>query len=89
MEDNKYYIPQIEEFHIGFEYERKYISFEEWKKEIYLLHYDCNLNKLNVRIIDGEIRVKYLDQSDIESLGFIFSSKAVDDWYTLNKSIRL
>jgi hypothetical protein len=61
MENNLYYTPTIEEFHVGFEYR--------------------NINNLNIGytckdILPKEyneelIRVKYLDQFDIESLGWI------------------
>ena len=30
-----------------------------------------------------------LCKEDIESLGFVFTGKAVDDWYKLDKSVRL
>ena len=65
MED-RYYNPKIDEFHVGFEYEHLlkdnftgctilcYPDIED-------VYYDIPLNK---------IRVKHLDSSDIESLGF-------------------
>ena len=74
MESNKYYTPEIEEFHVGFEYEFRHEDYIDngWKRydspEFNHEREDCvpfNSNKLN------EFRVKYLDQSDIESLGWI------------------
>lgn len=63
---NKYYTPSIEEFHVGFEYERfdnschkKWYTYIVEKGDI--LDYSSKLDA---------IRVKYLDQEDIESLGF-------------------
>jgi hypothetical protein len=66
--ENKYYTPEIEEFHVGFEYEM--LQKSEWIKDTYL----CN-SKLGVTFDDmPELaklsRVKYLDREDIESLGF-------------------
>lgn len=54
---NKYYTPEIEEFHVGFEY---YLKGENNKR---ILSTNCT--------VDTELsRVKYLDKEDIESLGF-------------------
>jgi len=64
--DKGYYTPTIEEFHVGFEIEEWDIKEEEdWVKitvssEGYKKHPHC------------EIRVKYLDQEDMEELGFKF-----------------
>ena len=84
--DDKYYTPEIEEFHVGFEYEQK-PSFtdgtvktqedfdrEKWKKRIFKVGYGPYINRaLYGRNRDKGIcgiRVKYLDREDIESLGF-------------------
>jgi len=87
--ENKYYIPTIEEFHVGFEYEYKYPDFPNidsaWVKyetpefnperEDYCLSSDRK-----------QFRVKYLDTEDIESLGFTKRGKTwagyVDYLYT-------
>jgi hypothetical protein len=74
-ENNRYYAPSIEEFHIGFEFERfipKSNTTEEkcWEKLAMSANY-LTLDELDFEIIEKEIRVKYLDQQDIESLGFI------------------
>lgn len=65
---NKYYTPDIEEFHVGFEYE--YYNGTCWLKCNYLTMYDqrsgTELNELDM----SKERVKWLDQEDIESLGF-------------------
>jgi hypothetical protein len=73
MED-KYYTPDISEFYVGFECEFEsayqqsdtdfeyYITTKEWLKYI-LERYD-QFEKY------GQLRVKYLDKEDIESLGF-------------------
>lgn len=63
--DNKYYIPSIEEFYVGFEY--------CWKDEIYSQEFFGKLETLEDlenQILEDKIRVKYLDKEDIESLGW-------------------
>jgi hypothetical protein len=86
--ENKYYIPSIEEFHVGFEYER--VSYggkllpgspiiKEWHKEI-LSDDAFDWNDVTDVYNEGkqctDIRVKCLDQSDIESLGFLQHSES-------------
>jgi len=71
IENSKYYAPSIEEFHVGFEFEIWYscaYTPELWEKETLELYKGEDLNML----ADGchQLRVKYLDQSDIESLGW-------------------
>ena len=74
--ENKYYTPEIEEFHVGFEY--------EWVKpdRTETIKLEC-LNNIGflwgITIPEG-VRVKYLDQEDIESLGFK-QSKTDKYWY--------
>ena len=81
---SKYYVPLIEEFHVGFEYEIWYscaYTPELWEKETLELYKGEDLNML----ADGchQLRVKYLDQSDIESLGW----KIVEDFYDKDKKV--
>lgn len=69
MEETKYYTPTIEEFHIGFEYEVQQMEelcgsltyTEEYASFNYEFGDEINLER---------VRVKYLDQEDIESFGF-------------------
>lgn len=71
MENNKYYIPKIEEFHIGFEYEyHEHFGkdFGKWNK--YTIENNTIISNISELIASGSIRVKYLDKEDIESLGF-------------------
>ena len=67
MQD-KYYTPEIEEFHVGFEYEWKCDGTQtDWTKSI------CNtlMNPLDIDCRrTNNYRVKYLDEQDIKSLGF-------------------
>ena len=78
--ENKYYVPQIEEFRVGFEYEELiYTSVydERWRINIKKHIFETktwergfpNFQWLNT-LEEGKIRVKYLDSEDIESLGF-------------------
>ena len=76
MENTKYYTPEIEEFCVGFEYEQK-VKFG-WYNSIfgelngeYIGEYDNELSECYWEIRHNNIRVKYLDKTDIESFGFI------------------
>ena len=83
--ENKYYTPDITEFHVGFEYERK-TSFG-WVKSIFI---EPLFNNSKIGQGSGadkkewfsfEKRAKYLDKEDIESLGF---AQVMEDQYTLD-----
>ena len=80
---NKYYTPSIEEFYVGFEYESHQDprTDDGWEKSILGRHdFKYVMREDN----DVDYRVKYLDKSDIEDLGFIhigalwFESKELD-----------
>lgn len=93
MELDKYYTPEIEEFHIGFKYEYKSDFYMEilnktsgdWRKEecYFLVDSDgeSELNDIEKLIQNKNIRVKYLDKEDIESLGF---KKISNNWWSTN-----
>lgn len=61
---NKYYTPTIEEFRVGFEYYRQ----EDIITGPFEVTYVGQLITLDEYI--DELKVKYLDKQDIESLGF-------------------
>lgn len=70
--DNKYYTPEIEEFHVGFRYEYlldPYI-YQTWSKSRCII--DRVIPNLYVEESPHSIRVKYLDRDDIEELGWEF-----------------
>jgi hypothetical protein len=83
---DKYYIPTISEFHVGFEYEELEFVYTDkgWhieKKNKFVKKVFEGTNYLESyylteRVKRGlfhfSIRVKYLDREDIESLGFSF-----------------
>lgn len=82
--DTKYYTPEIEEINVGFEYEwRERNTNDIWTPSKYSIGFDlfdCGsgevpasyvFNSMNDVENPIEIRVKYLDQQDIEELGFI------------------
>ena len=100
MED-KYYTPEIEEFHVGFEYEiyGTYASnniegvwlpvvYEEDLVNLTDDSFTVNLSRFNYRIAKKTIRVKYLDREDIESLGFEYDGKScLDETWEKEESI--
>ena len=66
MEDNKYYTPSIEEFHIGFEY--------EWLDEYNVWNKENSTTEISIKGFKEQnygLRVKYLNKEDIESLKFL------------------
>ena len=79
-DESKYYIPTIEEFHVGFNYEiweKKLVYDKVWKfrvnkyifneKQVTQTFFNYNFTE---DLREGKIRVKLLDKEDIESLGF-------------------
>lgn len=82
--ENKYYTPEIEEFHVGFEFEylpplwatgmeRVWVKYS-WVNKLAIvgLHDNC-ISIGNVTMKDNCLRVKFLDKDDIESLGWGWS----------------
>lgn len=76
---DKYYTPDISEFYVGFEYEflndgRLPENDSSWSKEIltddYYKFFEYYANN-----VSSDYRVKYLDQEDIEGLGYGFVTK--------------
>ena len=83
VEGGKYYTPTIEEFYVGFGYEAFGITdLQDWD------YYVFNADDFNWALFDekymSSFRVKYLDQSDIESLGWIHDQYAGDGTHVLN-----
>ena len=94
--ENKYYTPSIEEFFVGFECEwQSKIRRESWNKQI------CDVDLINIAYdsfehsdieepFNEQFRVKYLDSSDIEELGFklAFSDIGIECWKLGNFELR-
>lgn len=65
-----YYTPEIEEFHVGFEFEwDDSRSYESYELESHM--FDDVVKDLQ----KGTIRVKHLDREDIESEGWEYSNE--------------
>lgn len=101
MEQEKYYTPNISEFHVGFEayikpeliripdlihsnraenVEEKFEFIKTTVNAPDILHYS-----LNPDLIKTNVRIKHLDQEDIESLGWTCDSNSSDfSTYSLN-----
>jgi hypothetical protein len=76
--ESKYYIPDISEFYVGFECEVYNKYSEEWY--IFLFNQVFEDTSVAYNFTEGKYRVKYLDKSDIESLGF---KQITDDCFNL------
>jgi hypothetical protein len=68
--ENKYYTPEIEEFHPGFVFDLKRNEEQNWGINHIYGDTSPRFSKMRLYLHKNGCRVKYLDQSDIESLGF-------------------
>ncbi len=86
-QEDKYYTPELEEFHLGFEYE-VYASNGNEDKWIpstwgifqsleYFRDLEYTLERA-YRVKEEFTRVKYLDKEDIESLGWILDNRGMN-----------
>jgi len=73
--ENKYYTPEIEEFHIGFEYETNYLSKDWEKRTLKISDADWFFDTYYQDATAIEFRVKHLDQEDIIKCGWKKYSK--------------
>lgn len=78
--ESKYYTPTIEEFHVGFEFDlndtvRDGSGRKEWSYEIKFSIAIANYVKLILEKSPEDVRVKYLDKEDIESLGWVLQTE--------------
>ena len=89
--ENKYYQPDITEFHVGFEFESNYVGFSsdlKWKKILLNNSHDWFWTAYKQDAVETEFRVKYLDKEDIESLGFEYDGKScLDETWEKEESI--
>jgi len=75
---SKYYTPEIEEFHEGFEFEYQETDAAQWVDAIYKIGWTGDLLNIIDHMFYSGVRVKHLDREDIESLGFVKSGLAKD-----------
>lgn len=78
----KYYIPKIEEFFVGLEYEMWNYDKEIYQKYIMEFpdfYYPVVINQIK----EEKLRVKYLDFKDIESLGFEYDESGLQETYCI------
>lgn len=73
--ENKYFTPDIEDFHVGYEFQRfiprKNATEEECWETIKLPVNYLTLDEIDNEIIEKEIRVPYLTKEQIEAEGWI------------------
>jgi hypothetical protein len=91
--ENKYYVPSIEEFCVGFEYEEQ-VKEGIWNYQICSINDFDKLGEFTFRhLLEIRTRVKYLDREDIESLGFKYvpaENKYIQEYFIKdNITIRL
>jgi hypothetical protein len=82
----KYYTPDIGEFHVGFEFEYEDIiasGASDYFKGTILDSKEVGDVFYNLIEHGMDVRVKYLDREDIESMGFKFVGRAACDWYEM------
>jgi len=83
--DNLYYIPDIEEFAIGLECEIKKITDREITWEPAVMderNISWIISKFKSVKMDGpQVRMKFLDQSDIEECGFTHTKTVLQEFY--------
>ena len=90
MEKNKYYTPELNEFHKGFIFEM--MSSYGWVSQTYpnirethfLMKEGDTLSK--IESILPSLRVKCLNKSDIESCGFEYNPINGNERFTINKN---
>lgn len=86
MKNNKYYTPTIEEFHVGFEYE--YLTNGDDQIN-HTINNKADLVDCIEDLEENKVRVKHLDQEDIESFRFKFTGRTIDDWYKLEGNFEI
>lgn len=67
--ENKYFVPQIEDFRIGYEYEFQGIP-KGWHKMIFSEENSLKTMKFNIENLKDTIRVPFLTKEQIEKEGY-------------------
>ncbi len=73
--NNKYYTPELSEFHVGFEFETNYMQKEWVKEKLEFDDFGFYSSTWEVDSCPTEFRVKRLDYEDIESFGILYRGK--------------
>lgn len=86
-ERDKYYTPDISELYVGYEYEERWVEKFPWEKVIikngdWINRAYTYFHKLIGQDLGVGIRTKYLDQQDIESLGWKLVDKEEKQYST-------
>lgn len=82
-EKYSYYTPDIEEFHVGFEYEEDFMSGEgDWRKVTFEVK-DDDLWHIPGKLEEGWIRVRHLCHEDIVAEGW----RHIDIHHTLGGTL--
>lgn len=86
--NSKYYTPTLEEFHAGFRYESYSVSTYDgntmshnWEPRIFKDGHKIYAG--NDVLIPETCRVKFLDQQDIEELGWNYSGRTTELWFKI------
>lgn len=74
--NDKYFVPKIEDFKVGFEYEFQGIP-EGWHKMVFSV--ENSLKTMAYNIKEGYIRVAYLTKKQIETEGWKFDSSSKEN----------
>lgn len=71
MNDNdKYFVPEIEDFHIGYEFEFQGVP-KGWHKMIFSEENSLKNMRYNIEKLKDAVRVSYLSQEQIENEGWM------------------
>tara|TARA_R110002074_G_scaffold366532_1_gene540490 strand:- start:74 stop:514 length:441 start_codon:yes stop_codon:yes gene_type:complete len=89
--ENKYYVPDIEEFYVGFNYEslqdpRLPDEDDSWERNTIEDEWDLKTFIGYYCVTHIELRIKHLDREDIESLGF---THVASGWYNYTLAITI
>lgn len=93
--DSKYYTPDISEFFVGFEYEQLVQEkdyFKGWEYRTFTIEKFKGFAENYKEILSRNLlRVKYLDSSDIEELGYfmVMGSKQLEQYANGDNSLFL
>jgi hypothetical protein len=90
----KYYTPELEEFHNGFEYEahEESVHSKKWFKKTYygdsfLMNFKHDSIEFIQEFKKDLLRVKYLDSEDISSLGWKHGLMGIGDGHEIDASV--